>query len=776
MVTVANKIRSDVPNSPAAVPPVFLVAALAMAAVVLGLVLVRLRPPAPVPDDAPAGVFSAARAAAVLRGLAGDGAPHPVGSAAHAAVRTRLVARLEALGLPVAVRKSFVCSGAAPVCGTVENVTATLPGGTGKRAVLLVAHYDSVGAGGGIADDLASVAALVEVARALREGPPPPNPVVLLIDDGEEPGLLGAEAFVAGDPLAREVGAVVNLEARGTGGESLMFETSDENAWLVDAYARSVRRPASLSVTYEAYKRLPNDTDLTVFKRAGMAGMNFAFIDEVSHYHTPLDDLARLDLGSLQHQGENTLAVARALAGSDLSPRPGRSCYQDLLGFALLRWPAGLTAFLAAGSAALLLLAAWAAIRRRGTTVVAVLWGLGGFAGILVATAGAGLVLTWFIEQLAGAADPWLAHPLPARLSLWAGALAAGGGAASLGAGRAGFAGQLAGTWLGWSGLAVAAAAFAPGASTMLVIPLVAAAALVAAGGLLPSAAPGGALAVAATALVPVAAAAWMPLGFLLEATFGLARGLAVTIPLAMVITTLAPLLALAPRPRRARAWVLGALGCAAALAALAGAFVPKYSPDAPQRLSIAYAQDHDTGACSWVAGGVGDELPSALRQAAGFAAEAALLYPWSEAGQYAAPAPAARLPAPEVTVARTEPAAGGRSVTVTLRSPRGATNLALFVPTGAGLVRASAAGQPIALSGRSGGRSHYRRISFVAVPASGVDVTLVFAGTAPVDALALDQSAGLPPAGDALLAARPPTAVPSGAGDVTLVFRRVRL
>ena len=116
-----------------------------------------------------------------------------------------------------------------------------------------------------------------------------------------------------------------------------------------------MRRPVALSVTYKAYKRLPNDTDLTVFKRAGRAGMNFAFIDEVSHYHTPLDDLAHLDLGSLQHQGENALAVARGLAGADLAhPRPGRSCYQDLLGFALLRWPAGLTVPLAAGSVALL--------------------------------------------------------------------------------------------------------------------------------------------------------------------------------------------------------------------------------------------------------------------------------------------------------------------------------------------------------------------------------------------------------------------------------------
>ncbi len=770
-------MRESGADAPAAVSSVWLIVALALAAVVLGVVPVRLRPPAALALDAPASAFSAARAAAVLRELAGDGAPHPVGSAAHAAVQARLVARLEALGLPVAVRSSFVCSGAAPVCGTVENVTARLPGGLGKRAVLLVAHYDSVGAGGGIADDLASVAALVEVARALGNDPPAANPVVLLIDDGEEAGLLGAEAFVADDPLARDVGAVVNLEARGTGGESLMFETSDENAWLVDAYGRSVRRPAALSVTYEAYKRLPNDTDLTVFKRAGMAGMNFAFIDEVSHYHTPLDDLAHLDLGSLQHQGENALAVARALAGADLAhPRPGRSCYQDLLGFALLRWPAGLTAPLAAGAAALLLLTVWLAIRRRRTTTAAVLWGLAAFAAVALAAVGAGVVLTRLIETLAKTRDPWIADPLPAQLSLWAGALAAGGAVAGLAARRAGFRGLLAGTWLGWSGLAVGVAALAPGAATMFVIPALAAAVFLAAAELLASAASGGAPAAAAAALVAVAAVAWLPLGFLLESTFGLARGLAVTVPLAMVITTVAPLLALGPRWRPARARLLGALGSAAVLAAVAASLVPKYSAERPQPLSIAYLEDRDTGVCRWVAGGQDDGLPAGLRAAAGFAAQAALSYPWSEQRQFVAPAPAAGLPAPELTVVRTEAAAGGRSVTARLGSARGAPNLAIFVPSGAPLTAMTAGGKPVALGTPGPGRARYRRFAFVAVPAAGVDVKLAFAGTSPVDVLVLDQSAGLPPAGKALLAARPPDAVPSGAGDVTLVLRRARL
>ena len=244
-----------------------------------------------------------------------------------------------------------------------------------------------------------------------------------------------------------------------------------------------------------------------------------------------------------------------------------------------------------------------------------------------------------------------------------------------------------------------------------------------------------------------------------------------------MVITTVAPLLALGPRWRRARARVLGATACVAVLAAVAACFVvPKYSAQRPQPLSIAYAEDHDTGVCSWVAGGRGDSLPAGLRAAAGFAAEAVLPYPWSDERQFVAPAPAAGLPAPELTVVRTDPAAGGRSVAATLRSERGAPNLALFVPADAPLTAMTAGGRPVALGPAGRGRGRYRRVAFVAVPAAGVDVRLVFTGELPVEVLVVDQSSGLPPVGKAILAARPDSAVPIGAGDVTLVLRRARL
>ena len=764
-----------VKDAPATVQPIWLVVALALAAAIIGVAALRQSPPAPLPLDAPPPMFSAARADVVLRELAGDQSPHPVGSAADAAVRARIVARLQALGVPTAVHTVFACSGAGPVCGTVTNVIARLPGGSGPRAVMLAAHYDSVAAGPGVADDLASVAALVEIARALQAGPPLRNPVVLLIDEGEEAGLLGAEGFVASEPLAREVGAVINLEARGTGGPSLMFETSDENGWLIDAYARSVRRPAALSLTYEAYKRLPNRTDLTVFKHAGMAGMNFAFIGELSHYHTPLDDLAGLDLASVQHQGESALAVTRALGEADLAhPRPGRSVYQDLLGFVLLRWPAGLTAPLAAGAAAVVLLWVWLAVQRGQVAVGEVLWGLGGFLAVALAAVAAGLLVTRSIEALAGTAEIWRAHPVPTVLSLWCGVLAAGAAAASLAARRAGFAGLFAGTWLGWAGLATVAAVVAPGAGTMFLIPLLAAAVLLAALAWLPSGAR--LLPPAAAALVPVAATAWMPLSFLLAAAFGLGRGMAVSIPLGMVLTTLAPLLAL-PQPwRRRRAVALIAVAGVAVAAAAAASFLPKYSAARPERLSITYAEDRDTGAARWLAGGPGAPLPAGLRAAGGFAANAVRPLPFSLQREYAPPAPPLGLPAPELVTVASQPTADGRIVSARLRSARGAPNLALFLSPVAALVSLSAEGRPVHLGRAQTAPGGFRRLAFVAVPAAGVALTFVLRGSEPIVVFVADQSSGLPVAGQALLAARPASAVPSDGGDTTVVWRRASL
>jgi len=63
---------------------------------------------------------------------------------------------------------------------------------------------------------------------------------------------------------------------------------------------------------------MPNDTDMTIFKRAGKGGPNFAFIGHVEAYHSPLDNPLTLNRGSLQQLGEIALALTRKFGDSDL--------------------------------------------------------------------------------------------------------------------------------------------------------------------------------------------------------------------------------------------------------------------------------------------------------------------------------------------------------------------------------------------------------------------------------------------------------------------------
>ena len=136
---------------------------------------------------------------------------------------------------------------------------------------------------------------------------------------------------------AKGIGAAVNLDARGTSGPALMFETGGANAWSIDLYARAVARPVTNSIFYLVYKLLPNDTDFTVFKAAGWQGFNFAFIGMVSRYHTPLDTWANADPASLQDMGEHALSCLQALAGADALNAPaGDAVYFDVFGLSLI--------------------------------------------------------------------------------------------------------------------------------------------------------------------------------------------------------------------------------------------------------------------------------------------------------------------------------------------------------------------------------------------------------------------------------------------------------
>jgi hypothetical protein len=298
-------------------------AAVVVLAVTGVVALLDVRPPAPAPASAPPGEFSADRAFAHIGMIAAR--PHVAGSTANDTVRDYLVRTLSGFGLRTSVQDTvggeagdLSGSAGAAAVARVRNVVAELPGSDPTGTVFLVAHYDSVQVGPGGNDDGAGTSSIVEVARALSRGGPLRNNVVFVLTDAEEACLCGARAFASAHPLAGGRGVALNLEARGSTGPVIMFETSRDNAKLVDVFARSAPHPVGTSFAVEVYRLLPNDTDFTAFLDNDFAGLNSAYIDGGAVYHTPLDTPAAVDRRTLQQHGENALGLARAFGATDL--------------------------------------------------------------------------------------------------------------------------------------------------------------------------------------------------------------------------------------------------------------------------------------------------------------------------------------------------------------------------------------------------------------------------------------------------------------------------
>lgn len=296
--------------------PLGVVGGLLLIGLLVALVAIALSPgrlPEVQGANAPAYLFSAERALRHVAEIAK--APHPVGSAEHDRVRDYLLAELDKLGLQAHVQDGTGRTseyGIATV-GRVENIVARLPGSDpAGKALLLSAHYDSNYLSPGAADNGASVAAILETVRALRAGPGLRNDLIVLFSDGEEIGLLGAELFTRRHPWMPDVGLVLNFEFRGSSGPMWMFETSGGNARMISALASGAAGPVGSSALFDLYQLLPNDTDMTVFKAAGLPGLNFAAIDRAYTYHNPLDTPEQLNPATVQHLGELMLSATHS--------------------------------------------------------------------------------------------------------------------------------------------------------------------------------------------------------------------------------------------------------------------------------------------------------------------------------------------------------------------------------------------------------------------------------------------------------------------------------
>jgi hypothetical protein len=658
----------------------------------------------------------------------------------------------------------------------VENILARLEGTGNGKAVLLAVHYDSVGAGPSVSDDGVAVAASLEIARLLREGPPLFNDVIFLIDDGEEAALLGAIAFAAEHPWAKDVGAVVNLEARGTGGRSYMFETGTDNAWLVDLMKRHLPRPATSSLFYSIYKRLPNDTDFTIFKEHGMNGVNFAFIKDVVHYHTPLDDLEHVTPATVQHQGENALAMVRALAEADLdSPPPGTASWFDIWGFGIVSWPESWNAPLSILAMLSALIGFGIRRARRNVGLGKLAWGIGVFALSVVGAMGLGLVATWFFTGPAGL-PAWPAAAWAPKAAFWLIGLAVPASVIAFLGCRAGAASIWIGACLGLATFSLAASFWLPGATYLFLVPAVVGGALA----VLTSLKRPAWLTPGAYALTIVAACATqLNMAWNLWDAMGITVMPVVTLFVASITTlTLAPSAEIPKTSHRKLPLLILALALAFVLLT---PLLPAYSEESPRPLNFYFVQDADAGAARFAVQSGKSALPDPIANALAWSDELTSLYPWSAAEPAYRSAAAAALPAasPVVEVVEQASLTEHRQIQTLLLSPRQADQGALIFHDSSRIEELSLDGWELDLRDKALSKvfaGDLRVVVLATFPSEGIEMNLSIRGEGPLEFTLVDSSFGLPPAGDVLVEARPSHVVPIDRGDRTIIFTRVQL
>ncbi|MEU8182474.1 M28 family peptidase [Micromonospora sp. NPDC049047] len=744
-------------------------ALVALAAVGAGSLL-DLRTPTPKPADSPAGEFSAGRAYEDVQIIAARS--HVAGSAANDQVRAHLEQQLRGLGLETEVQDTVApeagqLSGAAggATLARVRNVVARLPGTDSTGRVFLVAHYDSVQTGPGGNDDAAGTSTILEVARALTTGPRPRNDIVFVLTDAEEACLCGASAFAASHPLAADGGVVLNLEARGSTGPVIMFETSRNNAKLVDVFGRAAPHPVGTSFAVEIYRALPNDTDFTAFLDQKFVGLNSAYIDGGAIYHTPLDTPSAMDRGSLQQHGDNALGLAREFGRTDLTDlRSGHDATYFPVPGGLVRYPGTLTLPLALLAVAAVVALGWL-VRRRGRASTGRLAAGFGLALLPIVVAPVAAQLLWLAittirPGYAELLDPY--RPVWYRLAIVALAAAVVFAWYALLRRRIGPAALAVGglAWLALLGVLLAVAV--PGGAYLTTVPALAGAL----GGLvaLRTRQTGPWPVVAVTAAAAVGVVILLPTVVLLFPALGMGMGgVAALVAVLLGLTALPVVDLLHPQAggqrglRALRARRLGVLPAAAAAVATVvlagvGLGVDRFDAAHPAPTHLMYALDTDTGDAQWVTHE--EKLQPWTAEHVDPVARESLRERFPVLGDESlrvGTAPNANLPAPTVQLVSDSTSGGERTLRVRVVPQRTVRLVSLHVDAKTAEVkRAEVAGRAVPVERQpTVEEAALDRwgfgVVFHAPPPEGIEVTLTVVPRAPqVSLRVLDASDGL--------------------------------
>jgi hypothetical protein len=732
--------------------------------------------PSVVGAEAPAAEFSAARAMKHVAVIAER--PHPIGSNEHAKVRDYIMSELSALGLAPEIQETSIVNtrmGAPFAAGHVENVVARLKGAESGKAIMLVSHYDSATNSFGASDNGTAVATLLETARALKSSPPLKDDLIFLFTDGEEAGLLGAKAFVDEHPWAKDVRLVINFDARGNSGSAIMFETSNQNGALIRDFAKSAPYPVTTSLSNEIYKRLPNDTDFTEFRRAGFAGLNFAYLNGVTHYHSRLDNIASTDERSLQHQGSYALALARQFGDNkEGTKKEGNAVYFNIFRTTFYysqRWVLPLVVVITV----LFVAVAALGLKKKQLTLKGTLLGVVAFFAAVI-TASLVTTLVWWALQTAR--DRLGLPPLGDTYHQYlyaAGFIALA--VAVFSVVNLGFRGKTSAPnlWLGalawWLLLTIATGVLLPGGSYLLAWPLLFS--LIALGVIFLTDAGRTISTKSFIVLLLCAVPGFLllvPVIYFLYIALGMTGLIALMLLVTLFLGLLLPLQSLVTKANK---WVVPAVAALIFLGCIVtGSAVSGFDEGHPRQNSIFYGENADTQEAVWA---TLDPKPDAYTSqffSSGARRGSINDYVPVRFNVLYSPAPLAALPAPNVELlSDSKDSSDVRNLKLRVTSPRGAPSVRVYLDPGVEVLKAVVAGKVVNQDGASQKRWG---INYQALPPEGIELSLQVRSNEPVKIRVMDQSFELPQL-SASQKARPVDTMPASVlpySDSTLISK----
>lgn len=156
----------------------------------------------------------------------------------------------------------------------------------------------------------------------------------MLLNGAEEAYLQGSHAFMKYHRWANDVVGFYNLEAMGSGGKEILFQSTSDS-WVLSSYKQYAKYPFGSIIGQDLFSSglLPADTDYRIFygeSKRPISGIDVAFVRNGAVYHTPSDDINHLDPGQIQHMGENVLSVVEGVLSH---PFPSPSSIQNRIYF-----------------------------------------------------------------------------------------------------------------------------------------------------------------------------------------------------------------------------------------------------------------------------------------------------------------------------------------------------------------------------------------------------------------------------------------------------------